>query len=191
MIDIAISHIAAQLNQSLRRNLQVGEDLVVVSNIVEQDGTLAQHVANKLVVSLVNIERDTLPHRGTTHSGTSLGRMGQSPEPLYLNLLLMFAANFSGSNYVEALKFISATVAFFQGRPVLDHQSSPDLDPRIERLVLEIENLALSDLSNLWSILSGKYVPSVLYRVRMVAVDSSQISSQVSRVGSPRIATGA
>src|SRR5215207_5203385 len=100
MIDIAISHIAAQLNQSLRRNLQVGEDLVVVSNIVEQDGTLAQHVANKLVVSLVNIERDTLPHRGTAHSGTSLGRMGQSPEPLYLNLLLMFAANFSGSNYV-------------------------------------------------------------------------------------------
>jgi hypothetical protein len=191
MIDIAISHIAAQLNQSLRRNLQVGEDLVVVSNIVEQDGTLAQHVANKLVVSLVNIERDTLPHRGTAHSGTSLGRMGQSPEPLYLNLLLMFAANFSGSNYVEALKFISATVAFFQGRPVLDHQSSPDLDSRIERLVLEIENLALSDLSNLWSILSGKYVPSVLYRVRMVAVDSSQISGQVSRVGSPRIATGA
>jgi hypothetical protein len=191
MIDIAISHIAAQLNQSLRRNLQVGEDLVVVSNIVEQDGTLAQHVANKLVVSLVNIERDTLPHRGNAHSGTSLGRMGQSPEPLYLNLLLMFAANFSGSNYVEALKFISATVAFFQGRPVLDHQSSPELDPRIERLVLEIENLALSDLSNLWSILSGKYVPSVLYRVRMVAVDSSQISAQVSRVGSPRIATGA
>lgn len=191
MIDIAISHIAAQLNQSLRRNLQVGEDLVVVSNIVEQDGTLAQHVANKLVVSLVNIERDSLPHRGTAHSGTSLGRMGQSPEPLYLNLLLMFAANFSGSNYVEALKFISATVAFFQGRPVLDHSSSPDLDPRIERLVLEIENLALSDLSNLWSILSGKYVPSVLYRVRMVAVDSSQISGQVSRIGSPRIATGA
>lgn len=191
MIDIAISHIAAQLNQSLRRNLQVGEDLVVVSNIVEQDGTLAQHVANKLVVSLVNIERDSLPHRGSAHSGTSLGRMGQSPEPLYLNLLLMFAANFSGSNYVEALKFISATVAFFQGRPVLDHASSPDLDPRIERLVLEIENLALSDLSNLWSILSGKYVPSVLYRVRMVAVDSSQISGQVSRIGSPRIATGA
>lgn len=191
MIDVAISHIAAQLNQSLRRNLQVGEDLVVVSNIVEQDGTLAQHVANKLVVSLVNIERDTLPHRGTPHSGTSLGRMGQSPEPLYLNLLLMFAANFAGSNYVEALKFISATVGFFQGRPVLDHQSSPELDPRIERLVLEIENLGLSDLSNLWSILSGKYVPSVLYRVRMVAVDSSQISGMVPRVGAPRIATGA
>ncbi|HET7867064.1 MAG TPA: DUF4255 domain-containing protein [Burkholderiaceae bacterium] len=191
MIDVAISHIAAQLNQSLRRNLQVGEDLVVVSNIVEQDGTLAQHVANKLVVSLVNIERDTLPHRGSAHSGTGLGRLGQNPEPLYLNLLLMFAANFAGGNYVEALKFISATVAFFQGRPVLDHASSPELDARIERLVLEIENLALSDLSNLWSILSGKYVPSVLYRVRMVAVDSSQISGQVSRVGSPRIATGA
>jgi hypothetical protein len=50
MIDVAISHIAAQLNLSLRRTLQVGEDVVVLSNIVEQDGTLAQHVANKLVV---------------------------------------------------------------------------------------------------------------------------------------------
>ena len=81
MIDVAISHIAAQLNQSLRRNLQVGEDLVVVSNIVEQDGTLAQHVANKLVVSLVNIERDTLPHRGAAHSGTSLARLSFMQRP--------------------------------------------------------------------------------------------------------------
>lgn len=190
MIDVAISHIAAQLNLSLRRTLQVGEDVVVLSNIVEQDGTLAQHVANKLVVSLVNIERDTLPHRPPGHGGTALGRMGQRNEPLYLNLMLMFAANFAGSNYVEALKFISGTIAFFQGRPVLDHQNSPDLDHRIERLVLEMENLGLSDLSNLWSVLSGKYLPSVLYRVRMVAVDSSYVAAQVGRVATPSVAAG-
>jgi hypothetical protein len=188
MIDVAISHIAAQLNQSLRRTLQVGEDLVVVSNIVEQDGTLAQHVANKLVVSLVSIERDTMPHRGGGSTGFS--RIGQRAEPMYLNLLLMLAANFAGSNYTEALKFISAAISFFQGRPVLDHQNTPEMDPRIERLVLEMENLGLSDLSNLWSILSGKYLPSVLYRVRMVVLDAGQVGAQVPRVGSPRIASG-
>jgi hypothetical protein len=190
MIDVAISHIAAQLNQSLRRTLQVGEDLVVLSHLVEQDGTVAQNVASKLVVSLVSIERDTLAHRPAGHGGASPGRLAQRNEPIFLNLLVMFAANFAGTNYVEALKFISGTVAFFQGRPVLDHQNSPDLDPRIERLSMEIENLALSDLSNLWSVLSGKYLPSVLYRVRMVAVDAGYVAGQATRVAAPRITAG-
>lgn len=183
MIDAAIGQIANQLNQALRRAFQVGEDLVVVSNLHEQDGSVATQVANKLAMFLVNIERESVP--GQTARGGSGARFAQASEPVHLNLMLMFAANFGGNNYTEALKFIASTISFFQGRPVFDHQNTPELDPRIDKLTLDIENLSLSDLSNLWGVLSGKYLPSVLYRMRMVSIDAGQISGFAPRVSRP------
>lgn len=63
MIDAAISHIAIQLNQHLKSRFGLHEDVVVISNILEQDGSLASHINNKLVMFLINIERDTTPQR--------------------------------------------------------------------------------------------------------------------------------
>ena len=54
MIYAAVSHIASQLNQFLRRSFDLTEDMVVLSNILEQDGTVAPDVNNKLVVFVVN-----------------------------------------------------------------------------------------------------------------------------------------
>lgn len=191
MIAAAITGIASQLNQSLRRTFKVGEDLVVVSNLTEPDGNLVSQASNKLALFLVNIEKDTLPYRPSALAHANLGRAGLSQAPVHLNLMLMFAATFSGTNYPEALKFISHTIGFFQSRPVFDHQNTPELDPRIDKLMLEIENLSVSDLSNLWSILSGKYMPSVLYRMRMVAIDSGQLSGQAPYVSQPQAGVSA
>lgn len=180
MIDTAIAQVAGQLNQALRRQFMVGEDLVALSNLHEQDGTVATQVVNKLAVFLVNVERESVP--GGPGGGPSLARSTQKAPPVHLNLMVMFAANFNGSNYPEALKLLSSTVSFFQGRPVFNHQNSPDLDPRIDKLTMEIENLSVSDLSNLWGMLSGTYLPSVLYRMRMLSIDAGQVLAQVPRV---------
>ena len=183
MIDSAMELVSSQLNQFLQRSFDLDEDIVVVSNIVEQDGTLLTHVDNKLAMFLVNIEKDYFPHRGDTN-GRSAGsdRSALGYRPVYLNLYVMFAANFSGNNYTESLKFISNTISYFQRRPVFDHSNTPDLDSRIEKLILDIENLPITDLANLWGILSGKYMPSILYRMRMVAYDSTDIVTQVPSV---------
>lgn len=191
MIAAAITGIAAQLNQSLRRTFKIGEDLVIVSNLTEPDGNLVSQVPNKLALFLVNIEKDTLPYRPSALSHAGMGRASMSQAPVHLNLMMMFAATFSGTNYPEALKFISHTIGFFQSRPVFDHQNTPELDQRIDKLMLEIENLSISDLSNLWGILSGKYMPSVLYRVRMVAIDSGQLSGQAPYVSQPQAGVSA
>jgi len=188
MIESAVSHIAGQLNQYLKRNLDLTEDIVVVSSLLEQDGTVANHVNNKLVVFLVNIEKETATQRRPPHNGGGPVVVGYPP--IYLNLFVMVAAHFASSNYTEALKFLSKAVSFFQSRPVLDHSNSPDLDPEIQRLVLDIENLGTHDLSNLWGVLSGRYLPSVLYRVRMVAFDSDDVRAQVPTVRQPDPSVG-
>ena len=190
MIDTAIAQVASQLNQALKRQFMVGEDLVVTSNLHEQDGTVATQVVNKVAVFLVNIERESVPGAGGS-GGAGILRSTLSPPPVHLNLMVMFAANFGGGNYPEALKFLSSIVAFFQGRPVFTHQNSPELDPRIDKLTLEIENLSVSDLSNLWGVLSGKYLPSVLYRMRMVSIDANQLTAQIPRIAQPDVAVKA
>ena len=187
MIDQALGVIAGQLNQGLRRALSLREDLVVLGNLHEQDGQVSAEVDNKLVVSLVNIARDTVTHRAPRAGGGGLaGRLVQTPTPVYLTLSVLFAANFSSANYAEALKFVSATVGFFQSQPVFDRRSTPELGPGIDRLVLDMQNLNFTELSNLWGILSGRYLPSVLYQVRMVAVDLNQISGQAHTVRDAR-----
>ena len=146
-----------------------------VSSILEQDGTLVPNINNKLVLFLVNIEKDTSAGQQPNGAGLLGGARGVGYPPVHLNLYVMIAAHFPGRNYREALKFVSGAIAFFQGNPVFTHQNSPDLDRRIQRLVMDIENLSLQDLSHLWGVLSGKYLPSVLYKMRMVTVDSGDL----------------
>lgn len=185
MIDAAVTLIARELNQYLKRTFDLAEDAVVVSNILEQDGTVATHAANRIVVSLVNVSKDTVPFRQKALVNSGADRAVTSAQPVFLNIHLMFAACFGGNNYQQGLRFLSSTIAFFQGRPVFDHHTSPEMDRHIERLVLDIENLDINDLSSLWGILSGRYLPSILYKVRMVTVDSRAVQGQTPALTAP------
>jgi hypothetical protein len=188
MIYAAVSHVANQLNLFLKRSFDLNEDVVVMSNLLEQDGTLAPNMGNKLVVFLVNVEKETTSSRQAFSSG--LEQAVSTYPPVHMNLYVMIASHFGASNYAEALKFLSNTVSFFQRQPIFDHQQTPDLDKRIDKLVLDIENLNIQDLSSLWGILSGKYLPSILYKVRMVSFDSGDIRNQLSPIRQYQSALG-
>jgi hypothetical protein len=188
MIAAAVGIITQQLNQHFRRAFDLNEDIAVASNILDQDGSVAQGVTNKLALFLVNIEKEAVANRHAVAPGATFDRVAVGSNPVFLNLYLMMAANFA--DYSEALKFISRTVGFFQRVPVLDHQNTPDLDQRIGRLALDIENLSIHDLSTLWGVLSGRYLPSVLYKVRLVVFDGDDVRGLVPRVVQPEPAVG-
>jgi hypothetical protein len=179
LIQAAINHLATQLNAYLKRTNNLTEDIVVVSNLVESDGSAAPHTNNKLILLLTNIEKDSVPQSNTARASGFNSRALVGSSSVHVNLYVMLAANFSSSNYAEALKFISKAIAFFQMQPVFDKQSTPDLDSRIDKLVLDIENLNIQDLSNLWGLLGGKYLPSVYYRVRMVSIYPDNVVAQL------------
>lgn len=185
MINAAVSHLAVQLNQFLKQTYALSEDIVLMSGLVDAEGHAAPNTNNKLVVFLTNLEKDTVPYRQQSSGAAGALRTVISSTPLYLNLYVMIAANFSGANYAEALKLISGAIAYFQRFPVFDHQLTPELDPRIAKLVLDIENLKLHELSNIWTLLGGKYLPSVLYKVRMVAFDTDDVVARVPNLRLP------
>ena len=94
-----------------------------------------------------------------------------NPE-IKLNLYILVAAN-PGSNagfYDAALKRLSEVITYFQGTSVFDKTDYPDLDP-IEYLVVELHSLSFEQQNQLWASLGGKYMPSVIYKVRLVVID--------------------
>lgn len=186
MIYAAIGHVTSQLNQHLKRSFGLNEDIVVVSNIIEQDGSLSVNVTNRIVACLINVEKDTAAGgRATAATHTSQPTCLTHP-PVHINLYLLFAGNFNGKNYMEALKFLSNTISYFQRNPIFTSSNSPELDPRISKLALDIENLNIKDLSSLWSVLSGKYLPSVLYKIRMVTFDANEVTTRVPKLTDPQ-----
>ncbi|HEY0921266.1 DUF4255 domain-containing protein [Rheinheimera pacifica] len=185
MIAKTLSQLAAQLNRFLRHSFTLEEDIVLVSNLNEADGTVLTQVNNKLALFLVGVEKEAASRVKTTLLDTGYVRSANSAPPLHLNLYVMLAANFNGTNYSDALTLLSASISFFQRNPLFTHQNLPDLDPAIERLALDMENLNIQDASNLWGMLSGKYLPSVLYKVRMISFDGADIYSQSSLLRKP------
>ncbi|HNP25139.1 MAG TPA: DUF4255 domain-containing protein [Nitrosomonas sp.] len=189
MINLAIQLMATQLNQHLRRTYDLSEDVVVVSNLLDMDGSVAPNINNKLVIFLTNIEKDSVS-AGAAGSQTFGEWAVKRSAAVNFNLYVMLTANFTGNNYAEALKFLSSTIGYFQRNPLFNHQTAPDMDRRIEKLILDIENLSLQDLSNLWSSLGGKYMPSILYRVRMITFDSDEMTGRQPVVTTPKPAVG-
>src|SRR3954469_9470663 len=84
LIHAEINHLATQLNSYLKRTNNLAEDIVVVSNLVEADGSSASHTNNKLVVFLTNIEKDTMPQRSSSGVRGFDGRALVSSQPLYI-----------------------------------------------------------------------------------------------------------
>ncbi|MCJ8208319.1 DUF4255 domain-containing protein [Mucilaginibacter sp. RS28] len=171
MIFEAINYLAEEMNEYFRSKLKVNEDKVIISALVNQDGTIAIQGENKLVITLVNLEREIngFGHTPATSGGQSFNRSS----PATINLHLMFSAYFSNINYTEALRFLSFVVAYFQSNPVFGRSNAAGLDPRIEKLTMEMVTLSTEQVNNIWSMLGAKYMPSVIYKMRMLIFDDS------------------
>ena len=185
MIDAAIGEITQQLNQHLRRTLKLGDDMVVQTSPLQSDGSLAPGADNRLLAFLVSVEQEAAAHREAPRRSAGADLAVRSPA-VHVSLLLMFAAHFK--DYRESLKFVSHTIGFFQARPVLDRGNAPAMDRRFDKLALNIETLKLADLSHLWGMLGGRYLPSVLYRVRLVCFDTDWLKGELPEVRQTEVA---
>ncbi|MCL1123751.1 DUF4255 domain-containing protein [Shewanella surugensis] len=185
MILSCVNFIALQLNQYIKNTFDINEDIVIISNLVEQDGSIIPQVNNKLVLCVVNLEKETSV-QGRNHHKSSISATSLSKAlPIHFNVYLLVCANFNGDNYPESLKFISTAVAFFQQRNMFNHQNSPELSAGIDKLILDIENVKSQEMCSLWNMIGAKYMPSILYKIRLVSIDPDSPESRETRISKP------
>ncbi len=168
MIGDALVFLRDQLNQHLAAAPgESREDPVVFVEGDKMDPL--EFKLNAVSALLVNVEEETVlrpadPFRRSLDDGTLVA---VSP-PLRLNLYVLFAARFR--QYEVGLSLLASVVHYFQGHRVLDHQNAPSLTPDIEKLVIELVTMPFSELNEVWGALRTTYLPSVLYRVRLIAL---------------------
>lgn len=171
MIKEALGFLEKELKSYLSVKLNSGsEDVIKVGNIVkviDGDGDTSTN-ATRALISLVNIEEDRLMKSPDNYRKADERIIYKNPK-VYLNLYLLIAAK--QADYAEALKVLSYIIQFFQHKFVFDTANSPLLDPKIERLVLDLHSLNFEQMNHLWGILGGKYMPSVLYKMRVVGIE--------------------
>jgi Pvc16 N-terminal domain len=191
VIDSALRIVASELQAALQPRGAGSDKLVVVSNLAEAGGGTNEETNERVAIFLVNIQREDVPMRAPRTVDFGEDRLAVRMAPVHLSLLVMVAANFGGSKYNEALKLIAGTIAFFQGKPLFTPANVPDLDSGIEQLSIEMENLSTTDLSNLWGVFGGRYVPSVLYRLRLLSIDAGLLAAQQRRIEQTEVNTAA
>lgn len=167
MIYSAVSTISSVVNDYLRNRFSTIEDKLIVSNLVNPDGSVAVTEPDKIILSLVNLQQETVSHRGR----------GSSNQSINLNVFLLFSASFEEANYLEGLRYLSGIISFFQANKVLNHSNTPDMDPDIDKLSFEIVNQDLQNQSHLWGTMGAKYMPSILYKTRMISFNDSFLNN--------------
>jgi len=152
--------------------LGIGNGDVVAGyiHLLKEDNT-----TRGLYMSLVNLEEEATL-RNTSHAIRHPDNTVTYREPpLFLNVYLLFAANFS--NYDTSLLRLSQTIELFQSKRMFEAANASAANPfpiTLEKLIFDFYNLNTEQLNNLWSVLGGAYLPSVVYKMRMVRVQRDE-----------------
>lgn len=168
MIQNVLTILTQELNAHLKRQFNSLEESVILSEIVHQDGSLAFSGDNKIICSLINIEQERV------NLNVSMAKSVKTNPPINLNIYIMFSAYFPG-NYEESLKFLSSLIGFFQGKQVFNHSNTPGLDDAVEKISVDMVNMDLHQVSNLWAAVGAKAMPFVAFKLRMLSISRDVI----------------
>jgi hypothetical protein len=181
MIQNVLPVIVDELNDYLKSQFNAIEDKAVLSNIIEQDGSLAIESTNKIVATLIFIDKETTFKQGPGSMLSGNDFLEFSP-PVSVNLTIMFSALFSKSHYIEALRYISGVIYFFQYKPFFTTQNTPKLGKAVDKVYFDLLSVTPNDMMNFYSMLGVKYMPSVLYKMRMLTFTQDSIISDIPAV---------
>jgi hypothetical protein len=176
MIHVVLDSLVTALNEFIKNTLNLQEDVVILANAVDLSGNLNSQIDNKLCVFLQNIEEER-----TIRNGSYQAYAGMNP-PKHFNLYLMFLANFPDPNYTESLRYISLVLEFFQGNQYFDRGNLPMLSSNVEKLSFEFVNFSLDELNSVWSLMGLKYMPSAVYKVKLLTFSNNLIREEVTSV---------
>lgn len=179
MIDRALEVLRIDIRDYIRRLPDLNPDnreFVQLTHIVKhEDGNVAID-ANSLGLSLVSIEEERVTKSQDSIVRAPNGQVSFINPEIKLNLYILITAFFT--NYNEGLKYLSGAIRFFQSKNVFNQENTPSLDSRIQKLIVELYTLNFEQQNHLWGSLGAKYLPSVMYKVRLIIIQEAQKSSE-------------
>lgn len=166
MIHTVLGVLKSRLNEYF--TIKTGLDGDIVKFIDSGNNDPISFTNNAVTPFLINISEDRVFREPNQYAGiTRNGIRTQLYPEVRIELLVLFISKFS--DYSQALNFISYVIKYFQANKVFDQHNAPDLaNDGIEKLVLELVSLPLEEQNQVWHSLNTSYLPSVLYKIRVL-----------------------
>lgn len=174
MIEKALQFTGKALNQFVKKKFGLDEDVVIINPIIDQNGSVPKENQNKIIISLIHIEQDTTTQFYNRNQQLTNGNYVKAPLSYRYNLFTLITPNFD--NYSEALKFLDASIQFFQINAMIDATKNAEIPADLGKLEYEFQKGEnYMQMQNLWTALGAKYQPSVIYKVKLVTIVSDEI----------------
>ncbi len=177
------SYIINQSSTSILQNdpVRLGNVAMVVDGLLNNT-----EVEEGVYISMVNIQEETT-FKNKPPIRVSETNPNFTEPPIYLNLYLLMSACYK--NYNIALEVLSYVIRYFNsnksfsfsGKPVSEIIGNNSVDYSFDenfisnlQLTLDIYSLTFEQLNYLWGALGGRQLPFVLYKARLVEIESDQ-----------------
>jgi hypothetical protein len=167
MLDSVLTFLESEINVYVRKRTGIATDMVEAGPIADDQGKWAVK-EGQLRLALINIEEERALRSQVPQRALQDGSHIILQPDLKLNLVLMIAGRLK--NYADTLRYLSHVMTFFQAHSAFSAAEYPGLDPRIAMLSVELLAYGPEQLNQTWAYLGTKYLPSVVYRVRMVVL---------------------
>jgi hypothetical protein len=184
VIDRALGYLREQLSDHLAAADQLDID-ADQSPVVFPDGAKPEleFKLGAVTLLLTGVQHEPILRAADLHLAVGADGSAVRVRPT-LRLQLMVLAAARHGKYTESLRALSFIAAWGQAHPVIDRNNAPQLDPSIDRLTLEFVSLTITEQNELWSSLGTGYLPSLMYRIRLLGFTSA-VGQATQPVGRP------
>jgi Pvc16 N-terminal domain len=180
MIMSALQFTNDVLDQYLKNKFSLDDRKVILNNIIDSNGSIPLANQNKVVLSLINIEKETSKPFYQRNQKLVNGNFADVNPAERYNLDVLITSNFD--DYAETLKFLNAAIQFFQTNVSLDSSGFSNIPKGINKLEFDIEKISYHQMHSLWTAMGAKYQPSVIYKMRLVTIQGNESAGFVKAI---------
>jgi hypothetical protein len=160
-------------------NANVGSIVELYNIATLNDGDQFLPSSTPITLSVVNIQEDIISRTpnvyvANSNPSSSISKYKNPAKNLVLSLLFSsYNQEQKTEKYQAGITKLEHVIRCFQEQHVFYINGTTEVDPSTTnhtKLILDMESLSISELNQLWSMLGNKYMPSVLYKMRMITI---------------------
>lgn len=180
MIHEVMNTLKCRLEEYITSMLDLPDSPVLIGRM----SVAGEDEPGKLVLSVINIERETaMGVSASSRQGSSPNTLVRQLPPWYINMDILVASVFDSKLYAESLKMLSLAIGYFQSVSSVSYSEG-------RYFTIEMVTLNVQELTNVWSLFGGRYYPSMVCKIRMLAFDGNEIHSTARRVTASGVKVG-
>jgi hypothetical protein len=182
---MSITNILTKLTEKIAAAILADHGIGVAIELANIS-TLSENGAESrsaIILSIVNIEEDkTLKNQNLyqPHNNSHVARYKKAPQNLIVSVLFT-SFNKDNKSYGDGLNKLEFIVRYLQSNTVFYYgdtgffeqtEAPPASASSLNKLIIDMVSMKPEQLNQMWSYLGNKYMPSILYSIKLILIQN-------------------